>query len=425
MNKKIAFVFPGQGSQYVGMGKDLLVYEEARQVFEEASDAIDFDIKKLCLEGDIKELTKTENTQPALVTVSVAAYQVFMRLFQREPSLLAGHSLGEISALTCAGALELGDAVKIARKRGQLMQKASEHVSGSMAAISGIAQDQVTEACLHVSRPDRLVVVSNYNSSNQTVVSGMKEAVNLVCEMLEASGARIQPLQVSAPFHSPIMTPAASGLEEELQRYSYKPLTYPVLSNVTAEPYVSHEHIVRNLKKQMTMAVQWHSSMQYLVANGIQTVIELGPKNVLKKLMNAFSTDIQAFSLDKVADVAELQTYYEEEEQKLRVERKAVLSRCLSAAVCIPNKNWNNDEYQKGVIEPYQTLKSLQEQLEKEQREPGPEEIQASLTMLETILQTKKASSEEKMKRYEQVLGKNGEFTHLLDQNSKREGLQW
>jgi [acyl-carrier-protein] S-malonyltransferase len=417
--KKIAFLFPGQGAQYVGMGKNLCEkYDVAAKTFEEASDALKFDLKQLCFEGSMEELTKTENTQPALLTASVAAFRVFMQEFGIEPAYLAGHSLGEISALACSGGIDFSDAVKIVRQRGKFMQEAVPQGIGAMAAVSGVEKALIENACSTYNENNEIVVVSNYNSPDQIVISGHVTAVNTVGEKLKNQGARIIPLKVSAPFHSPLMQPAADKLKEELLKYTYKPFKYPVLSNATAAPYTGHDAIIDNLTTQIVKSVRWIESMTYIHQNGVELAVELGPKNVLKNLMKKNAPEIKAYSFDMEEDIAAFKEEISDisgSTGEYDPNAPTVVSRCLAIAVCTKNNNWDNDEYQKGVVEPYKDIQKIQQQLDKEKRQPSKQEMEAALEMLRSVFSTKKTPVDEQIERFNSIFEETGTYELFSD----------
>ncbi len=401
---KVVLLFPGQGSQYVGMGKALCEsFTEARETFEEANEALGFDLGKLCFEGDMEELTKTENTQPAILTASMAAFRVYMKEIGIEPAYTAGHSLGEFAALCCSGAVKFSDAVKIVRQRGKFMQQAVAVGVGGMAAVSGIGQSTIEDECGKASKGGKLVVVSNYNSPDQIVISGHLEAVEEAGAKLKALGARVIPLKVSAPFHSPLMQPAADLLNEELSKYTYYDLKYPVLSNYTALPYQGKESIIDNLTKQIVQPVRWQASMQYLKVEGVNLGVELGPQTVLRNLMKKNAPEIKTYSYDNDEDVKAVKRKLLSGEQDIE-NGMEVITKCIAAAICTKNSNWDEQAYQKGVVEPYRKIKNLKEEIIKENRQPSIEEVGQALNMLKSVLLTKMLPTEEQKEYINKIL---------------------
>ncbi len=284
---KIGLLFPGQGSQSVGMGKELVgAFPAAQQVFEEADAALECDVSKLCFEGPEEDLKLTTNTQPAILTTSIAALRGLQEKVDLDVAYVAGHSLGEYSALVCAGALGFADAVRTVRKRGEFMQEAVPVGVGAMAAIMGLDREKVEELCAQVNSDDQIVTLANVNSSAQLVISGHTEAVNTVVDRAKEQGAkRALPLPVSAPFHCSLMKPAADRLEEVLQQITFQDLTIPLVNNAEAEVMTSGEDARASLVRQVYKSVEWERSMRVMLDAGVDTFVEVGPGKVLAGLL--------------------------------------------------------------------------------------------------------------------------------------------
>ncbi len=388
---KLAFLFPGQGAQYIGMGSKLCEnFSVAGQVFDEANEALGFDFKKLCFQGSMDELTKTENTQPAILTASVAAFRVYMQEIGIKPDYTAGHSLGELSALCCAGSIVFADAVRLVRQRGRLMQTAVPEGMGSMAAISGVEKEVIEKECSSVSKDGNIVVVSNYNSLEQIVISGHIKAVNAAGEKLKSMGARVVYLKVSAPFHSPLMQPAADSFREELGKYNFREMEWPVISNVTAKPYPGKDQIIDYLSLQITSPVKWQSTIEYLQNSGIDKAVEMGPKAVLKNLLRS-NTSIAVFSSETKEDIwlIKKKLTWAKDSEKPANDVLKFITGCMATAVSTKNRNWDENAYQKGVVESYRKLVDMKEELIKQRIRPTNELIEEALDLLKQIFNTK------------------------------------
>ncbi len=303
----IAFVFPGQGSQYSGMGKDLAdQFPVAKQVFEEANDALGFDLARMCFSGSDEDLKLTANTQPAILATSVAALRVMQQETGLVANYVAGHSLGEYSALVAAGALTLADAVKTVRQRGTFMQEAVPVGVGAMAAVMGVETDLLVKICQDAAQGE-VVAPANFNSAGQIVIAGHAAAVERALELVKEQGAkRALLLPVSAPFHSSLMKPAALRLETALQSVAVAELACPVVSNVEAKPYQAAERVKPLLVEQVCAPVQWIQSVEEMNSLGVTEYIEIGPGKVLCGLIKRIARDAILKNMESVDSLAKL-----------------------------------------------------------------------------------------------------------------------
>lgn len=306
---KVAYVFPGQGAQSVGMGLDLQVhYASARDIYEEVDNTLGFSLSRLCFEGPEEELSQTINVQAAVLTTSMACLKAAQEVTGDSlptPTFVAGHSLGEYTALIVSGVLSLQNAVRLVRERGRLMHEAGQRKSGGMLAIIGLELEIVEDICLSVG-----TVVSNINSPGQVVVSGPQENLAKARRLAQIKGARrVIPLKVSGAFHSPLMEPAIEGLRNAISGFDFKEGSIPMVSNVTAQPITSVEAIKEELTSQIVHCVKWQQSVETMIARGVTTFFEIGPGDVLTGLIKRISPGARTYNISNVRTITEIASW--------------------------------------------------------------------------------------------------------------------
>lgn len=401
--KRYGVMFPGQGSQFIGMGKKLYDrYDVVKKLYNDADEILGYGIKDLCFEGDIDELTKTQNTQPAILLFGVASYKSILEEIEIKPSFMAGHSIGEITALTCSEAIKFEDALKIVNKRGRLMGSID---NGAMAAIVGkISYDELDEICNKLSKGDDYVTVANYNSYNQVVVSGRQKTVEKLSDIYTGRGLRVIFLKVSGGFHSKLMSPITNEFRETLNQYKFNDLKVPVISNVDAKPYKDSKDIIDTLVKQLTSSVQWVKTLEYLKGKNLDCLIDLGPKKVVYNLAKQCDMNLELFAKDSSNEYIDFFKESKKSNNITAIEFKHnPITLSIKTVVCTKNENKDTKQYEEIVIPGYKELNKINKKIKSENRQPSREECYKAVELLKKILDCKKVSIDEQKFRLEEI----------------------
>jgi [acyl-carrier-protein] S-malonyltransferase len=405
--KKIAFLFPGVGSQYIGMSKSLFDnFKIFKETIEEAGDVLKLDLPGICFApGNKAELDKLENAQAILAAFSIASYRVYMQEIGIPPHYCMGHSLGEYSALCSAGVMEFPDALKLVKERGAAVSETAAAINGTMMWVINLDIKVLEEVCgdadASMKAEGQEVYISAYDSPTQASISGHTDALMKTARALEQKGAIVYPLKLSGPFHCPLMKGAAEKMKGILQQYRFETPTCTVLANRDALPYKGAESVIDNLSLQLISPIRWRASIEYLLEQGVDIAIEMGPKNVLKFLMQKNTDAIRVFTTDNDRDMDTLRCeLLVPEDEFLKV-----IGKCLGAAVSTKNRNDSETEYQERVIKPYRKIESFYNDCVAKNGHPGKEDVKEAVQTLLAILEAKKVPQKEHGFWVNRVLG--------------------
>jgi [acyl-carrier-protein] S-malonyltransferase len=393
----LAVLFPGQGAQYAGMGREL--YEShptVRDLFAQASKVLGYDLGEICFADSDLRLARTEYAQPAILTLGYAGYAVLAGATGIEPAFLAGHSLGEITALACAGAISFSDAVAIAARRGRLMQEVAEQQPGEMLAVIGIELDEVEATCRKCPEELAPVVVANCNSPVQNVISGRREGVEVTADRCRQAGARTVELNVGVAFHSPLMRPVARQLQQEIHRFVFAAMARPVIANVTAMPIIRPAEIPHLLVRQITAPVRWYESVELMRRVGVTRFIEMPPGKVLTRLLRGEGRGDSALDYDSptARDHCSKALSTPQPDQ--------ILERCLLAAAAAPNYNQDSAAGER-FADAYNQLQELLVRTEEQDRQPSGDEVRTAFDLLSVVLAAKQVPEDEQEWRRQEI----------------------
>lgn len=404
-SNKLAFMFPGVGSQYCGMGKQLYSdFKVVRDVFEEAGDTLGIDFKDLCFNIDEENrlrLNTLEFSKPALLCLSVAGYRAFLERSGIIPNYCIGYSLGEYSALCCAGAISFADALEIVHQRAKIVKEVSDKINGTMAWVVNIKNDVVENICKNAREKGEVIYISAYDNEEKVSVSGTYDSVKMIAKDVENAGGMVIPIKMSGPYHSVIMNEAAVKLKDVLLKYSFKTPQIEVIANNNALPYEGEKSgIVGSLVSQIVQPVRWRDTILYLLQHGVSTAIEIGPKTVLKYILEMNTKKISCYSIDEIKNLEVLKNKIIVNEQ----EYQPIIGRCLASAVSTPNYNKNEVDYYEKVVKPYRQIEKIYKKCYSQKITLSNTEFKEILDIFLGMMYAKKLNDEEIQHQINKVL---------------------
>lgn len=420
---KIGVVFSGQGAQYVGMGKKLYDrYYCVRNIFHNANDVLGYDLRKMCFYGDGNELRQSQYTQPAVFTVSYAAYKAYIDEYGIEPYCVAGHSMGEITALVCANVMDFSQGLDLIRKRGIIMQNSIANVGG-MYAIINFEKSELERECLNVSDNSDYAVISNYNSANQYTISGSFSALDRVIPQIKEKGGICIPLKVSGPFHSKYMLKSAEEFRNVLSKYEFDIPNCMVMLNYSGKKFDSNMDLKEILVKQIYSPVYWNSCVNSMMEKGVEVILEAGPKNTLTKMIREQTNEIKIFSSDSEKELKEFyesiesndDTYIGEKYVSDEARMNELVRECLRTAVCIQNNGDDNLEYENEFQIPYSKTKAKYLTIKEKGENTLKELAQMAIDVLKAACKVKRVGEAEKEGIYKELIRRTGTKNLMLD----------
>lgn len=385
---KLAILFPGQGSQYVGMGETFYnQYDVSKKTYEEASDYVGFDLAKLCFKGPVTKLYNTEMMQLAVVTTNLAIARAYQSEYGFPPQFCYGHSVGEYSALVFAGAFSFEDAIKLLKKRGELVTRQAKECGGQMTVVEGVTPEKIQEYFRKLEIQDKMYI-SAYNTQNQLLVSGHDAEMDKLQSYLLDENIQITPMQFSPPFHSELLKPIADEFCEFAKGIRYYPMRFPVILNTTAAPSTDSKLLPQIMSQQLHSSVLWKQSVDCSVRYGTTLMIEMGPKILTGGLVQKIYPEADVYCYGQKRDRESLSTFFSTH-KNLNLDKPNFLGRCLAVAVSTKNRGGSGDEYDQGVLFPYREIKELQRSLQDEGKVATNEQMNYAYKCLMKILKTK------------------------------------
>lgn len=407
---KTAFIFPGQGSHNVGMGKSLYeTYDVAKEIFNKANEALGYDIKKVCFEGNLAKLSRIDIMLPAIMTVSVAAFYVLVEEYGVIPSFLAGHSLGEYSALACSGAIDFCDAVRLVQKRSQLALNDFQDKDATMSIVENINFNIINSLCLVKNVKDSVVSIGCINGETQFAICGNRQAVMDVENELLIKGANVTPLIYSLPFHSPLMENVSMELEQCLKKIKISPFKYQVLSNFDAKVYANESEIIPRLVEQIKNPVQWYSIVEFLRKSRIENLIEVGSQKILSNIISKDYKNFNLFSFNVAQDREKIKEKFGDENKRNNKEQRdryiQFMETCLGEAVATKNNCFDERLYEMNIVNKYLEMENWIDDIKVDSNMNYVEMAGEILSNLKCIYDTKGINISEQYDRFNDLLG--------------------